>query len=101
MTYGTITFLHILRLPVRPLTYFFLAFFIDYGRSSVKILANSKVSKLSFRTNEHLKRSVKISFKRLSIVNRVTRLGDFSPIRLLFVGSLKKLPQKFITFSPK
>jgi hypothetical protein len=40
--------------------------------------------------------------------NRVTRLGDFSPIGLLFVGSLKKYPQngntlgyKFITFSTK
>ncbi len=39
---------------------------------------------------------------------RVTRLGDFSPDVLLFIGSLKKLPQndnifgyKFITFSPK
>jgi hypothetical protein len=35
-------------------------------------------------------------------------LGDFSPIRLLFVGSLKKFPKngntlgcKFNTFSPK
>jgi hypothetical protein len=25
----------------------------------------------------------------------VTRLGNFSPIRLLFVGSLKKYPQKY------
>jgi hypothetical protein len=48
------------------------------------------------------------NFFSFSKIFRVHRLGDFSQIRLLIVGSLKKYPKngntlgyKFITFSPK
>ncbi len=35
----------------------------------------------------------------LSVLSKVTRLGDFSPIGLLFVGSLKKQPKMAIPWT--
>ncbi len=48
----------------------------------------------------NLKIMAKIFFVKLVLVpSRVTRLGDFSPIRLLFVGSLKNSPKIIIPWA--
>ncbi len=61
---------------------------------------------ITFLHKKELKNMIFCSY--CNIQSRVTRLCDFSPIRLLFVDSLKEQPKngnslvyKFITFSPK